>query len=83
MVAVNLDDSQANDKQPLLTATGFSHFANRGNGNKVNVKVGLKQVSELKCNIAECKQHEITGPCRHEIALLQKLVLMIMRENLG
>ncbi|MGZ1238686.1 DEAD/DEAH box helicase [Lactobacillus delbrueckii subsp. bulgaricus] len=83
MVAVNLDDSQANDKQPLLTATGFSHFANRGNGNKVNVKVGLKQVSELKCNIAECKQHEITGPCRHEIALLQKLVLMIMRENPG
>ncbi|MGZ1208161.1 DEAD/DEAH box helicase [Lactobacillus delbrueckii subsp. bulgaricus] len=83
MVAVNLDDSQANDKQPLLTATGFSHFANRGNGNKVNVKVGLKQVSELKCNIAECKQHEITGPCRHEIVLLQKLVLMIMRENPG
>lgn len=83
MVAVNLDDSQANDKQPLLTATGFSHFANRGNGNKVNVKVGLKQVSELKCNIAECKQDEITGPCRHEIALLQKLVLMIMRENPG
>ncbi|MGZ1189344.1 DEAD/DEAH box helicase [Lactobacillus delbrueckii subsp. bulgaricus] len=78
-----MDDSQANDKQPLLTATGFSHFANRGNGNKVNVKVGLKQVSELKCNIAECKQHEITGPCRHEIALLQKLVLMIMRENPG
>ncbi|MGZ1156111.1 DEAD/DEAH box helicase [Lactobacillus delbrueckii subsp. bulgaricus] len=83
MVAVNLDDSQANDKQPLLTATGFSHFANRGNGNKVNVKVGLKQVSELKCNIAECKQHEITGPCRHEIVLLQKLVLMIMREKPG
>lgn len=83
LVAVNLDDSQANDKQPLLTATGFSHFASRGNGNKVNVKVGLKQVSELKCNIAECKQHEITGPCRHEIALLQKLVLMIMRENPG
>ncbi|GHN15958.1 DEAD/DEAH box helicase [Lactobacillus delbrueckii] len=83
LVAVNLDDSQANDKQPLLTATGFSHFANRGNGNKVNVKVGLKQVSELKCNIAECKQDEITGPCRHEIALLQKLALMIMRENPG